>query len=142
MAQIVLEQVAVRVVVHQVTVDIRHVTGPEQVAHLPVETGSVAAQRHPAAERQAGVRADRKGGVEAETHGLTIAVVALAVAVIGMIFIAVINKNVGYFHAEQKVQDKYAYWEEQLDAREKELQEWEEELSEQAEKINDAKTQN
>ena len=40
---------------------------------------------------------------------LTIAVVALAVAVIGMIFIAVINKNVGYFHAEQKVQDKYAY---------------------------------
>ena len=73
---------------------------------------------------------------------LTIAVVALAVAVIGMIFIAVTNKNVGYFHAEQKVQDKYAYWEEQLDAREKELQEWEEELSEQAEKNNDAKTQN
>ena len=73
---------------------------------------------------------------------LTIAVVALAVAVVGMIFIAVTNKNVGYFHAEQKVQDKYAYWEEQLDAREKELQEWEEELSGQAEKINDAKTQN
>ncbi len=73
---------------------------------------------------------------------LTIAVVALAVVVVGMIFIAVTNKNVGYFHAEQKVQDKYAYWEEQLDVREKELQEWEDELSEQSEKINDAKTQN
>ena len=83
-----------------------------------------------------------KDGVYLLRIRLTIAVVALAVAVIGMIFIAVTNKNVGYFHAEQKVQDKYAYWEEQLDAREKELQEWEEELSEQAEKNNDAKTQN
>lgn len=73
---------------------------------------------------------------------LTIAVAALVVVVIGMIFIAVTNKNVGYFNAEQKVQDKYAYWEEQLDAREKELQEWEQELSEQAEKVNDGKTQN
>lgn len=73
---------------------------------------------------------------------LTIAVVALVVVVVGMIFIVVTNKNVGYFNAEQKVQDKYAYWEEQLDAREKKLQEWEEQLNEQEEKINEAKTQN
>ena len=73
---------------------------------------------------------------------LTIAVVALAAVVIGMLFITVTNKNVGYFHAEQKIQDKYSYWEEQLDVREKELQEWEKELGEQAEKMNETKTQN
>ena len=73
---------------------------------------------------------------------LTIAVIALAVVVTGMIFIAVTNKNTGYFNAEQKVQDKYSYWEEQLDEREKQLQEWEKELEEQAENIQDSKTQN
>ena len=73
---------------------------------------------------------------------LTIAVAALIVVVLGMIFIAMTNKNVGYFQAEQKVQDKYAYWEEQLDAREKELLQWENELSEQQKKVNAQKTQN
>lgn len=73
---------------------------------------------------------------------LTIAVVALAVAVAGMIFIMVSNDNVGYFNAEEKIQDKYSYWEEQLDAREQELLDWEQELSEQQQQINDSKTQN
>lgn len=72
---------------------------------------------------------------------LTIAVAALAVLVIGMIFILITNDNIGYFNAEQKIQDKYAYWEEQLDEREQELLEWEKELSEQENHISDVKTQ-
>ncbi len=73
---------------------------------------------------------------------LIIAVAALAALVIGMIFIAVTNKNTGYFRAEEKVQDKYSYWEESLDEREKKLQEWEDELQEEAQKLEDSKTQN
>lgn len=73
---------------------------------------------------------------------LIIAVAALSAIVIGMIFIAVTNKNTGYFRAEEKVQDKYSYWEESLDEREQKLQEWEEELQEEAQKLEDAKTQN
>ena len=73
---------------------------------------------------------------------LIIAVAALTAMVIGMIFIAVTNKNTGYFRAEEKVQDKYSYWEESLDEREKKLQEWEDELQEEAQKLEDSKTQN
>ena len=59
---------------------------------------------------------------------LTIAVVALAITIVGMLFIVATNDNLGYVNAEQKVLDKYARWEEELDAREQELLEWEEEL--------------
>lgn len=64
---------------------------------------------------------------------LTVAVVALIVVVVGMIFIVATSDNLGYVNAEQKVLDKYAHWEEELDAREKELLEWEKELNNQNE---------
>ncbi len=64
---------------------------------------------------------------------LIVAVIALAIVVVGMIFIVASSDNLGYINAEQKVLDKYAHWEEELDAREQELLEWEEELKNQAE---------
>lgn len=73
---------------------------------------------------------------------LIIAVFALAIVVAGMIFMVVTNDNIGYFNVEEKIQNKYAYWEEQLDEREQELSDWEQELSEQAEKLESGKTQN
>ncbi|MGN0435730.1 MAG: hypothetical protein ACI4D8_03770 [Wujia sp.] len=52
---------------------------------------------------------------------LVIAVVALAVTIVGMFFIIVTNDNVGYFNAEEKVLNKYSAWEERLEAWEQEL---------------------
>lgn len=63
---------------------------------------------------------------------LVIAVVALVVTVVGMIFIVMTNDNLGYYNAENKVLDKYSAWEEQLDKREQELLDWEEELEQKA----------
>ena len=59
---------------------------------------------------------------------LSIAVTALVFLVIGMIFIVVTNDNLGYFNAEEKVLDKYATWQEQLENWEKELIEREDAL--------------
>ncbi|MGN0389632.1 MAG: hypothetical protein ACI4L2_02370 [Wujia sp.] len=64
---------------------------------------------------------------------LTVAVIALIITVVGMLFIVATSDNLGYYNAEQKVLDKYAHWEEELDAREQELLEWEEELKKQSE---------
>lgn len=59
---------------------------------------------------------------------LVIAVVALCVIVIGMIFIVVSNDNLGYFNAEEKVLDKYSAWQERLETWEEQLNEREEML--------------
>lgn len=59
---------------------------------------------------------------------LMIAVAALTVIVIGMIFIVITNKNLGYFNAEEKVLDKYSAWQERLESWEEELMEREDEL--------------
>ncbi|MCM1273117.1 MAG: hypothetical protein NC225_04240 [Clostridium sp.] len=61
---------------------------------------------------------------------LTIAVVAMAVIIVGMIFIVMTNDNVGYFNAEEKVINKYSMWQEQLDKREEELDLREEQIKE------------
>lgn len=59
---------------------------------------------------------------------MIIAIVSLAVIVIGMFFIAITNDNAGYFRAEEKVLDKYSSWEEELNQREKEIRDREEAL--------------
>lgn len=59
---------------------------------------------------------------------LMIAVAALTVIVIGMIFIVITNKNLGYFNAEEKVLDKYSAWQERLESWEQELIEREDAL--------------
>ncbi len=59
---------------------------------------------------------------------LVIAVVALCVVVIGMIFIVVSNDNLGYFNAEEKVLNKYSAWQERLETWEEQLNEREEML--------------
>lgn len=61
---------------------------------------------------------------------LTIAVVAMAVIIVGMIFIVMTNDNVGFFKAEEKVLNKYSTWQEQLDKREEELNVREERIKE------------
>ncbi|MDE6024336.1 MAG: hypothetical protein K2G45_02680 [Lachnospiraceae bacterium] len=61
---------------------------------------------------------------------LTIAVVAMAVIIVGMIYIAMTNENVGYFNAEEKIVNKYSTWQEQLDKREEELNIREERIKE------------
>ncbi len=59
---------------------------------------------------------------------LSIAVIALVVIIIGMFFIAATNKNVGYINTENKILDKYAGWQEELENREKAVIEKEAEL--------------
>ena len=79
--------------------------------------------------------------LEKQRIRLIVAVVALAITVVGMLFIVATNDNLGYVNTEQKILDKYAHWEEQLDEREQQLLEWEDELKNQDENINE-KTQN
>jgi len=67
---------------------------------------------------------------------LLIFVIALSMIVIGIFFIAITNKNSGYFNAEQKVLDKYSAWEEELSNREKELNEREQLILEKEELYN------
>lgn len=50
-------------------------------------------------------------------------IIALAVMIIGMFILAATNKNVGYINTENKILDKYASWEEELNQREKEITE-------------------
>lgn len=60
---------------------------------------------------------------------LTIAVISLVILISGMFFIAATNKNVGYINTENKILDKYAGWEEELQEREKAIRLREEELN-------------
>lgn len=70
---------------------------------------------------------------------LMIALAALTVLIFGMIYVMATNPNTGYLNAEDKVLDKYASWEEQLNVRERELIEREDRVSEYEEKygLND-----
>ncbi len=68
---------------------------------------------------------------------LVIAVIALAVIVIGMFFIVVTNENLGYFNAEEKVLNKYSAWQERLQSWENELIEREDALDKAIEKLPD-----
>ena len=66
MPQVVLQQIAVRVVVDQEAVDVRNVPGAQQIAHLLVGTGVFAAERNSVAERQPGVGFGGERRVESE----------------------------------------------------------------------------
>lgn len=66
-------------------------------------------------------------------YGIVIA--ALAVVIVGMIYITLTNDNSGLLNAEEKVLDKYAYWEEELTQRESELDEREMLLKEREEAL-------
>ena len=61
---------------------------------------------------------------------LIVAVVSLAIAIIGIIIIISTNDNIGYINTEEKILNKYSAWQEQLDERERQLDEREAELSE------------
>lgn len=67
---------------------------------------------------------------------LVIVVAALVILIFGMIYVMATNPNTGYINAEDKVLDKYASWEEQLNAREKELIEREDRISALEEEYN------
>lgn len=59
---------------------------------------------------------------------MIIAICAMAIVIIGMIFIALTDDNAKYFNAEEKVLNKYSEWQEQLDSKEKELKDYEDNL--------------
>ncbi len=59
---------------------------------------------------------------------LVLAVVAMSIIIIGMVFIVITNQNLGYFNAEEKVLNKYASWQERLENWEEELIRREDEL--------------
>ena len=59
---------------------------------------------------------------------MSIVIVALVIMVVGMFVIAVINPNAGYENTENKVLNKYAAWEEDLQQREQAVKEKEEQL--------------
>jgi hypothetical protein len=59
---------------------------------------------------------------------LKIVIVALAAMVIAMFVIAAVNPNTGYVNTENKVLNKYAAWEEELEQREQAVKEKEAEL--------------
>lgn len=72
---------------------------------------------------------DENGRLHMLKNRLIIAIAALSVIIIGMIFIIITNENLGYFKAEEKVLNKYSAWQERLESWEDELNEREELLS-------------
>lgn len=60
---------------------------------------------------------------------LTIAVIAMLITIIGILFILLTNENVGYMRTEEKIVNKYAAWEERLYNWEQELNEREANIS-------------
>ena len=66
MPQVILQQIAVRIVVDQEAVDVRNVPGAQQIAHLLVGTGVFAAERNSVAERQPDVGFGGERRVESE----------------------------------------------------------------------------
>lgn len=66
---------------------------------------------------------------------MTIAIIALAITILGMIFIVITNENIGYFNAEEKVLNKYSAWQERLQNWEDELIEREDELEKREEEL-------
>lgn len=62
-------------------------------------------------------------------NNLTIAVIAMLITIIGILFILITNENSGYFRAEEKLENKYAAWEERLYNWEQELNEREANIS-------------
>lgn len=60
---------------------------------------------------------------------MTIVIMALVVMVIAMFIIAAVNPNVGYINTENKILNKYAAWQEELELREKAVKEKEEQLN-------------
>ena len=62
-------------------------------------------------------------------NNLTIAVIAMLITIIGILFILITNENSGFFRAEEKLVNKYSAWEERLYNWEQELNEREAEIS-------------
>ncbi len=60
---------------------------------------------------------------------LIIAISAMVIIIVGMLFIVVTNENLGYFNAEEKVLNKYSAWQERLENWEEELMRREEALT-------------
>ena len=60
---------------------------------------------------------------------MTIVIVALVFMIISMFVIAVINPNTGYANTENKIINKYAAWQEELEERERAVKEKEAELN-------------
>lgn len=60
---------------------------------------------------------------------MAIVIAALVVMVIAMFVIAIINPNTGYINTENKILNKYAAWQEELERREQAVQEKETELN-------------
>ena len=60
---------------------------------------------------------------------MTIAVIAMLITIIGILFILITNENSGFFRAEEKLVNKYSAWEERLYNWEQELNEREAEIS-------------
>lgn len=105
--------------------------GDSEIAPIPVPSGRVVK-----GTRGKTVDAERYKKLKTESerikqlkNKLVIAVVALCVMVIGMLFIAITNENVGYFRTEEKIVNKYAAWEERLYNWEQELNEREASIS-------------
>lgn len=60
---------------------------------------------------------------------MTIVLVALVVMVIAMFVIAAVNPNTGYINTENKILNKYATWQEELEQREQAVKEKEKQLN-------------
>ena len=60
---------------------------------------------------------------------MTIVIAALMFMVVAMFVIAVVNPNTGYINTENKILNKYAAWQEELEEREQAVKEKEEELN-------------
>lgn len=60
---------------------------------------------------------------------MSIVIAALAFMVLAMFVLAAVNPNVGYINTENKVLNKYAAWQEELEQREKTVKEKEEQMN-------------
>lgn len=102
--------------------------GDGNVQPVPVPRQYVKKQTSDILMRKEEKLRNENNALKAVKSKLVIAVVALCVIVIGMIFIVVSNENLGYFNAEEKVLDKYSAWQERLETWEEQLNEREEML--------------
>lgn len=80
-------------------------------------------------ELNQGVLASKYERLQVTQKRLQIVVVALVIMVVAMFVIAAINPNAGYLNVENKVVDKYAAWQEELEQREQAVKEKEAELN-------------
>ena len=85
-----------------------------------------------AEERVAKIKSD----YNAKARNLFIVIGAMAFMIIALLLLTFLGDRSPFYNAEQAFVDKYAEWQEELDAKEQRLIQWEDELNEREKSLN------